>query len=33
MKGVKNGLLVFVTLLLVAAGAVMPGVAGYIQDS
>ncbi len=33
MRRVKNGLLVVFTLLLVVAGAVMPGVAGYLQDS
>lgn len=33
MRRVKNGLLVVFTLLLVVAGAVMPGVAGYLQLS
>lgn len=33
MRRLKNGLLIAFTLLLVAAGAVMPGIAGYLQDS
>lgn len=33
MRRLKSALLVLVTLLLVAAGAAMPGVAAYVQDA